>query len=219
MIAAAQPPITWTTSTPTPDGLTSVFRLGLAGGIGSGKSTVSARLAEHGAVVIDYDRLAREAVEPGTPGLAAIAERFGDEVIAADGTLDRDALGAVVFGDDTARADLEAITHPAIFELATALEATVADDGVVVHDLPLLVEAGMATLFDLVVVVDVPEDVQVERLVTLRGMTEAEVRARQAAQASREERAAVADVVLDNTGTVEELEARVDELWDRITTS
>jgi dephospho-CoA kinase len=193
-----------------------VFRLGLAGGIGSGKSTVSARLAEHGAVVIDYDRLAREAVEPGTPGLAAIAERFGDQVIAADGTLDRNALGAVVFGDDTARADLEAITHPAIFELATALEATVADDGVVVHDLPLLVEAGMATLFDLVVVVDVPEDVQVERLVTLRGMTEAEVRARQAAQASREERAAVADVVLDNTGTIEDLEARVDELWTSI---
>ena len=218
MIAAARPPITWTTSTPTRDELTSVFRLGLAGGIGSGKSTVSARLAEHGAVVIDYDRLAREAVEPGTPGLAAIAERFGDQVIAADGTLDRNALGAVVFGDDTARADLEAITHPAIFELATALEATVADDGVVVHDLPLLVEAGMATLFDLVVVVDVPEDVQVERLVTLRGMTEAEVRARLAAQASREERAAVADVVLDNTGTIEDLEARVDELWTRIQT-
>ncbi|MFZ0141907.1 MAG: dephospho-CoA kinase [Aeromicrobium sp.] len=193
-----------------------MFRLGLAGGIGSGKSTVSARLAEHGAVVIDYDRLAREAVEPGTPGLAAIAERFGDEVIAADGTLDRDALGAVVFGDDTARADLEAITHPAIFELATALEATVADDGVVVHDLPLLVEAGMATLFDLVVVVDVPAYVQVDRLVTLRGMTEEEVRARLAAQASREERAAVADVVLDNTGTIEDLEARVDELWTSI---
>jgi dephospho-CoA kinase len=193
-----------------------VFRLGLAGGIGSGKSTVSARLAEHGAVVIDYDRLAREAVEPGTPGLAAIAERFGDQVIAEDGTLDRDALGAVVFGDSTARADLEAITHPAIFKLATELEATVADDGVVVHDLPLLVEAGMATLFDLVVVVDVPEYVQVERLVTLRGMTEAEVRARLAAQASRKERAAVADVVLDNTGTIEDLEARVDELWTRI---
>ncbi len=193
-----------------------MFRIGLAGGIGSGKSTVSARLAELGAVVIDYDRLARESVEPGTPGLAAIAERFGDDVIAADGTLDRNALGAVVFGDDTARADLEAITHPAIFELATALEATVADDGVVVHDLPLLVEAGMATLFDLVVVVDVPEDVQVERLVTLRGMTEAEVRARLAAQASREERAAVADVVLDNTGTIEDLEARVDELWTRV---
>ena len=216
MIAAAPPPITWTTSTPTPDGLTSVFRLGLAGGIGSGKSTVSARLAEHGAVVIDYDRLAREAVEPGTPGLAAIAERFGNEVIAKDGSLDRDALGTVVFGDDTARADLEAITHPAIFELATALEATVADDGVVVHDLPLLVEAGMATLFDLVVVVDVPGYVQVDRLVTLRGMTEAEARARLAAQASREERAAVADVVLDNTGTIEDLEARVDELWTSI---
>jgi dephospho-CoA kinase len=196
-----------------------VFRLGLAGGIGSGKSTVSARLAAHGATVIDYDKLAREAVEPGTPALAAIVERFGDDVIAADGTLDRVALGAVVFGDDAARADLEAITHPAIFELAAGLEAAVPDDGVVVHDVPLLVEKGMAALYDLVVVVDVPEDVQVERLVTLRGLTEADARARLASQTSREERAAVADVVLDNTGTIEDLEARVDELWNRIQSS
>ena len=190
-----------------------MFRLGLTGGIGSGKSTVSARLADHGAVVIDYDQLAREAVELGTPGLTAIAERFGGDVIAADGTLDRTALGAVVFGDDAARADLEAITHPAILDLAIALEATVPDDGVVVHDHPLLVEMGMAAFCDLVVVVDVPEDVQVERLVTLRGMTEADARARLAAQTSREERAAVADVVLDNSGSIADLEARVDELW------
>jgi dephospho-CoA kinase len=193
-----------------------VFRLGLTGGIGSGKSTVSARLATHGATVIDYDLLAREAVEVGTPALAAIAERFGSDVIAADGTLDRPALGAVVFGDDGARADLEAITHPAILDLAIALEATVPDDGVVVHDHPLLVEMGMAALCDLVVVVDVPEDVQVERLVTLRGMTEKDARARLAAQTSREERAAVADVVLDNIGSIEDLEARVDEIWARI---
>ena len=193
-----------------------MFRLGLTGGIGSGKSTVSARLATHGAIVIDYDLLAREAVEPGTPALAAIAERFGDEVLAADGTLDRTALGAVVFGNDAARHDLEAITHPAIWDLAIAREAAVPDDGVVVHDHPLLVEVGMAAFCDLVVVVDVPEDVQVERLVTLRGLTEADARARLAAQTSREERAAVADVVLDNTGTVEELEARVDEIWTRI---
>ena len=192
-----------------------MFRLGLTGGIGSGKSTVSARLAAHGAVVIDYDQLARDAVELGTPALAAIAERFGPDVIAEDGTLDRPALGAVVFGDDAARADLEAITHPAIIELAAALEATVPDDGVVVHDHPLLVEMGMATVCDLVVVVDVPEDVQVERLVELRGMTQEDARARMAAQASREERRAAADVVLENTGSIADLEARVDELWDR----
>lgn len=190
-----------------------MFRLGLTGGIGSGKSTVSARLATHGAVVIDYDRLARDAVEIGTPALAAIAERFGPEVIAADGTLDRPALGAIVFGDDAARADLEAITHPAIFELAIALETTVPDDGVVVHDHPLLIEMGMVGFCDLVVVVDVPEDVQVERLVELRGMSEADARARMAAQASREERRAAAGVVLENTGSIADLEARVDELW------
>ena len=190
-----------------------MFRLGLTGGIGSGKSTVSARLASHGAVVIDYDQLARDAVEVGTPALAAIAERFGPDVIAPDGSLDRPALGSIVFGDDAARADLEAITHPAIVELAIAREETVPDDGVVVHDHPLLVEMGMAAFCDLVVVVDAPEDVQVERLVTTRGMTEADARARMAAQASREERLAEADVVLDNTGSIEDLEARVDELW------
>ena len=194
-----------------------MFRLGLTGGIGSGKSAVSARLATHGAIVIDYDLLAREAVEPGTPALAAIAERFGADVIAADGTLDRTALAAVVFGDDAARHDLEAITHPAIFDLAIAREATVADDAVVVHDHPLLVEVGMDAFCDLVVVVDAPEDVQLERLVTLRGMTESDARARLAAQTSREDRAAAADIVLDNTGSIEDLEARVDEIWIRIT--
>jgi dephospho-CoA kinase len=190
-----------------------MFRLGLTGGIGSGKSTVSARLAHHGAIVIDYDQLARDAVAVGTPALAAIAERFGADVMAPDGTLDRPALGSVVFGDDTARADLEAITHPAIVELAVRQEATVPDDGVVVHDHPLLVEMGMAAFCDLVVVVDAPEDLQVERLVSLRGMSEADARARMAAQASRDERLAEADVVLDNTGSIADLEARVDELW------
>lgn len=193
-----------------------MFRLGLTGGIGSGKSTVSARLATHGAIVIDYDLLAREAVEPGTPALAAIAERFGDDVIAADGTLDRTALGAVVFGDDAARHDLEAITHPAIWDLAIAREATAPDDGVVVHDHPLLVEVGMDAFCDLVIVVDVPEDVQLERLVSLRGMTEAAAQARLAAQTSREERLAAADIVLDNTGSIEDLEAEVDQVWTRI---
>ena len=192
-----------------------MFRLGLTGGIGAGKSTVSARLAAHGAVVIDYDKLARDAVELGTPALAAIADRFGPDVIAADGTLNREALGAVVFGDDAARADLEAITHPAIIELAVVMETTVPADGVVVHDHPLLVEMGMATVCDLVIVVDVPEDVQVERLVELRGMSEQDARARMAAQSSREERRAAADVVLENTGSIADLEAQVDELWDQ----
>ena len=190
-----------------------MFRLGLTGGIGSGKSTVSARLASHGAVVIDYDKLARDAVELGTPALAAITERFGPDVIAADGTLNREALGTVVFGDAAARADLEAITHPAIIDLAVALEATVSEGGVVVHDHPLLVEMGMTSFCDLVVVVDVPEDLQVERLVKLRGMTQEDARARMAAQASREERRAAADVVLENTGSIADLEARVDQLW------
>jgi dephospho-CoA kinase len=193
-----------------------MFRLGLTGGIGSGKSTVSARLAAHGAFVIDYDQLAREVVEPGTPGLAAIVERFGPDVIAADGSLDRPALGAVVFADEAARIDLEAITHPAIRDLALAQEATVPGDGVVVHDHPLLAEMQMTSHFDLVVVVDSPEHVQVERLVELRGMTEADVRARLAAQATREDRLAVAHIVLDNTGSIADLEAEVDALWERI---
>ena len=192
-----------------------MLRVGLTGGIGSGKSTVSGRLAEHGAVVIDYDQLARDAVALGTPGLAAIKERFGAEVIAADGTLDRPALGKIVFGDDAARADLEAITHPAIFELAVAMESTVPEDGVVVHDHPLLVEIGMAGTCDLVIVVDAPEDVQVDRLVTLRGMSEEDARARMAAQSSREERRAAADVVLENAGSIADLEAKVDQLWSK----
>ncbi|WP_435715508.1 dephospho-CoA kinase [Aeromicrobium sp. CF4.19] len=190
------------------------MRVGLTGGIGSGKSTVSARLAEHGAVVIDYDLLAREAVEPGTPALEQIAERFGAAVIAADGSLDRPALGSVVFTDDTARRDLEAITHPAIRELGLRREDEASDAGVVVHDHPLLAEMGMARQCDVVVVVDVPLEVQVERLVEQRRMSASDARARIAAQASREDRLAVADVVLDNAGSPEALEIAVDALWD-----
>ena len=196
-----------------------MFRLGLTGGIGSGKSTVSAFLADRGAVVIDYDLLAREAVEPGTAALESIEDRFGAAVITAAGDLDRPALGAIVFADEAARADLEAITHPAIRDLALAAEASVPARGVVVHDHPLLAEMGMAARCDLVVVVDVPEDIQVKRLIELRGMSESDARARLGAQASREERLAVADVVIDNTGSVDELEARVDELWGFITRS
>ncbi|GAA0190039.1 hypothetical protein GCM10008944_02140 [Cytobacillus oceanisediminis] len=192
------------------------LQVGLTGGIGSGKSTVSARLSELGAVVVDYDLLAREAVEPGSAALAAIGARFGDDVIAPDGTLDRPALGSVVFADEQARRDLEAITHPAIRELAAARVAQAPAEAVVVHDHPLLVEMGMAGQCDTVVVVDVPTDVQVERLVEQRGMPEADARARLAAQTSREERLAVADEVLDNSGTREQLLDAVDALWERL---
>lgn len=193
------------------------LQVGLTGGIGSGKSTVSARLRELGAVVVDYDLLAREAVEPGTPALAAIRERFGDAVVTADGSLDRPALGQVVFADDTARRDLEAITHPAIRDLAAARVAAAPDDAVVVHDHPLLVEMDMAASCDVVVVVDLPPELQVRRLVEQRGMTEADARARLAAQTSREARLAAADEVLDNQGTPEDLRAAVDTLWTRLT--
>lgn len=190
-----------------------MLRVGLTGGIGSGKSTVSARLREHGAVVIDYDVLAREAVAVGSVALRRIRDRFGDDVIAPDGSLDRPALGAVVFSDESARRDLEAITHPAIRDLARAREEAAAGSDVVLHDHPLLVEMGMAQACDLVVVVDVAPDVQVARLVRDRGMSEDDARARLAAQTGRDERRAAADVVLDNSGSVGDLEAAVDRLW------
>ena len=194
------------------------MRVGLTGGIGSGKSTVSALLADRGAVVIDYDLLAREVVQVGTPALAAIIERFGSGVLLPDGSLDRPALGAVVFGDDDARRDLEAITHPAIGELAWARDEAASAGSIVVHDHPLLVETGLAQLMDVVVVVDVAEDVQVDRLVRLRGMAEEDARARIAAQASRDDRRSAADVVIDNSGTPEDLVEAVDALWERLTT-
>lgn len=193
-----------------------MLRVGLTGGIGSGKSSVSALLATHGAVVIDYDVLAREAVEPGSPGLEAIAERFGAEVIAGDGTLDRPALAAIVFADPAALSDLNAITHPAIWRLAAAREAEAGPDAIVVHDNPLLVEMGAAEHCDVVIVVDVPEDVQVARLVSNRGMSESEARARIAAQASRQQRTGAADLVIDNTGPLDELALIVGGAWDEL---
>ena len=192
------------------------MRVGLTGGIGSGKSTVSVLLAEHGAVVIDYDLIAREVVEPGMPALAAIVERFGPAILLPDGHLDRPALGSIVFGDESARRDLEAITHPAIGQLAWSRDASTPAGAVIVHDHPLLIEVGLNKMVDLVVVVDVPEDVQVDRLVRLRGMAEGDVRARIAAQSSREGRLAAADVVLDNSGSPDQLVAAVDALWERL---
>lgn len=189
------------------------MRLGLTGGIGSGKSTASTRLRELGATVLDYDQLARDVVEPGSNGLAAIAERFGAGVLRADGTLDRPALGAIVFADPAALKDLEGITHPAIRARAALLEREAGPDTVVVHDNALLVDMGAHRAMDAVVVVDVPVETQVERLVEHRGLTEADARARIAAQLSREERLAVADHVLDNAGSPDDLRAAVDALW------
>jgi dephospho-CoA kinase len=193
-----------------------VLRIGLTGGIGSGKSEVSRLLGRHGAVVIDADRLAREVVEPGTPGLAEVVETFGPGVLAADGSLDRPALGARVFGDDDGRRRLEAIVHPRVRARAAELEAAAGPDAVVVHDIPLLVETGQADGFDGVIVVDVPAEVQVQRLVTQRGMSEDEALSRIAAQASREQRTGVADWIIDNTGSLADLEATVARVWQEL---
>ena len=195
-------------------------RIGLTGGIASGKSTVADLLGARGALVIDADVLAREVVEPGTPGLAAVVARFGPSVLAPDGRLDRAALARVVFSADdasrTARRDLEAVIHPAVRARAAELEAGAAPGRPVVQVIPLLVETGQADGFDLVVVVDVPEEVQRARLLARGGLTEAEADARIAAQASRAERLAVADVVLDNDGSRDDLVRHVDELWARL---
>jgi dephospho-CoA kinase len=187
--------------------------VGLTGGIGAGKSAVSSRLAERGAVVIDSDVLAREVVARGTDGLAEVVEAFGDGVLTAEGDLDRPALGRIVFGDEPARRKLEAIIHPRVRARAAEIEAAADTDAIVVHDIPLLVETGQANKFEVVLVVDVPVEVQLERLTGQRGMAEAEARQRIASQASREDRLAVADVVVDNSGSLEHLDRRLDEVW------
>jgi dephospho-CoA kinase len=175
------------------------MRIGLTGGIASGKSTVAAILADLGAVIIDSDQLAREVVEPGTDGLERIRDRFGDAVIGSDGRLDRPALGRIVFGDATARSDLEAIIHPAVRRRAAELEAAADPDAVVVQMIPLLVETGQAGRFDAVIVVDVPPDVQRERLIARNRLSAAEADARIAAQAGRDARLAAATLVIDNS--------------------
>jgi dephospho-CoA kinase len=189
------------------------MRVGLTGGVGSGKSTVSAMFAELGAVVVDADLLAREVVAPGTEGLAAVVAAFGDEVLTADGELDRPAMGALVFADAERRRTLEGIIHPRVRARATEIEAAAPPGVVVVHDIPLLTETGQAGAFDAVVVVDVPVATQVERMVRLRSMTREEAEARIAAQATREERLAVATHVIDNSGSLEELRTRVSEVY------
>jgi dephospho-CoA kinase len=189
-----------------------VLNIGLTGGIGSGKSTVSALLADRGAVIVDADRIAREVVEPGTPGLAAVVAAFGESVVGPDGGLDRPALAAVVFADPEARARLDGIVHPLVRARAAEVVAAAPPDAVLVHDIPLLVETGQAGRYELVLVVQADLDTRVARLVQ-RGMTEDDARARIAAQATDEQRAAVADVVLDNSGTRAELAAQVDRFW------
>lgn len=191
-----------------------MLRVGLTGGIGSGKSTVSAELARLGAVVVDADRIARDVLGPGTPGLAAVVAEFGPQVLTPEGTLDRPALGRVVFADPVARTRLEEITHPLVAEESARREAAAGTGDVVVHDVPLIVENGLADRYDLVVVVGAPEEVRLTRLVEQRGMDRADALARIRAQADDAARRAVADVWLDNAGTREELLAAVRQLWE-----
>ena len=198
-----------------------MYLIGLTGGIASGKSVVAARLAERGAVVVDADKLAREVVEPGTPALAAIADRFGADVIAADGSLNRPALGAIIFTDPEARLALNAITHPAVWKRARELfaEAESADpDAVVVYDVPLLAEAAAdrPITFDLVVVVGASAETRLKRLVELRGLSEDEARHRISSQASDAERLALADVVVASDGSLAETLAQADALYARV---
>ncbi|RLV50083.1 dephospho-CoA kinase [Nocardioides mangrovicus] len=190
--------------------------MGLTGGVASGKSSVSALLREAGVTVIDADLLAREVVEPGTPGLAQVVEEFGDHLLTADGSLDRVALGRLVFADKSARRRLEAIVHPLVYERIAALEAQLAPGELVVHDIPLLVENDRAGDFDAVLVVDAPEEVQVERMVRDRGWSAGDARARIAAQVARERRLAAATVVIENTGTREDLRHRVSEVLEEL---
>ncbi len=190
--------------------------MGLTGGIASGKSEVSRRLAELGAVLIDADLLAREAVEPGSEGLAEVVREFGPGVLQDDGALDRAALGAKVFADPERRGQLNAIVHPRVRARAAELMAAASDDAVVVQDIPLLVETGQAGSFDVVVVVDAPDDLRIRRLAERNGMTREEAAARMAAQATREERLAAADHVIENSGSLDELRAAVDRLWQDV---
>jgi dephospho-CoA kinase len=189
------------------------LRVGLTGGIGTGKSEVSRRLVSYGAVVIDADAVAREVVAPGTPGLAEVASAFGPDVLRGDGSLNRERLGELVFGDESLRRKLNAIVHPRVRERMAELERQAGDAPVIVHDVPLLAENHLAGSFDLVVVVDVPARIQLDRLARERGMSREQVAARMNAQATREDRLAVADIVVDNSGSLAELDREVGDLW------
>ncbi len=191
-----------------------VIRLGLTGGIGAGKSTVAKTFVDRGAYIIDADKIAREVVEPGSAGLAALVEAFGSDILAADGSLDRPALAAKAFVDEESRKTLNGITHPLIGARTQDLLAAAPDDAVVVQDIPLLVENHTAPFFHLVVIVFADADVRLHRLTTMRGVDEADARARIAAQATDEQRRAVADVWLDNSGSADDLAAAAARVWD-----
>lgn len=196
-----------------------MIHVGLTGGIGAGKSAVADRLVAHGATLLDSDLIAREVVAPGTPGLVAVLRRFGPAVALPDGTLDRQTLGEIVFSDGRARADLEGIVHPLVLARTAELAAAAPPEAVVVNDVPLLVEAGLASTFDVVIVVVASVEVRVRRLTDLRGMTESEAMARIGAQATDDQRRAVADFVITNEGTFAELTRQVDRVWDELTSS
>ena len=194
-----------------------MLRVGLTGGIGSGKSEVSRRLAARGAPIIDADLAARDVVQPGTPGLGEIATVFGPRVLRPDGSLDREQLGQLVFADPGLRAKLNAIVHPLVHERMRQLEqqaiAAAGPAAIIVHDVPLLAENGLGRGFDTVLVVDAPDDQRVQRLTATRGMTAAHAQDRMAAQASRQQRLAIAGIVIDNSGTLDDLDRRVEEVW------
>ena len=193
-----------------------VLRVGLTGGIGSGKSEVARRLAAQGAVVIDADQIAREVVEPGTAGLAEVVREFGPEILLPDGRLNRPRLGEIVFTDPELRGKLNGIVHPLVRARSQALEDAAEPGAIVVQDVPLLTENNLAGLFDLVVVVDVPPRIQLDRLARHRDMDRDQARARMAAQASRADRLAIAGIVIDNSGSLAELDRQVGELWTEL---
>jgi dephospho-CoA kinase len=196
-----------------------VLNVGLTGGIGAGKSEVTRRFADLGATIIDADALAREVVDVGTPGLTAVIAEFGKDMLAADGSLDRDKLAALVFNDDAARQRLNGIVHPLVGERVMQLMTDAQEhhpDGVVINDVPLIVEAGVAERYDVIVVVDAPEQTQLDRLTQVRGMTDADAKARMSKQASRDDRRAIADYVIDNAGDLESLDAQVNEIWTQL---
>jgi len=193
-----------------------MLRVGLTGGIGAGKSEVSRRLAAQGAVIVDADMIAREVVAADTAGFAQVVEAFGRDVIGADGELDRARLGDIVFADEQKLASLNAIVHPRVGARMRELERAAGPSSIVVHDVPLIAENGLADAYDLVVVVDVSPRIQLDRLVRHRGMSRAQAQVRMAAQARREQRLSIADIVVDNSGSLAELDRQVGELWSEL---
>ena len=193
-----------------------MLRVGLTGGIGAGKSEVSRRLAAQGAALIDADAIARQVVMPGTDGLAAVVAEFGDGVLQADGSLDREQLGEIVFADPARLARLNEIIHPLVGQRMAELEQEAGADAIIVHDVPLIAENELAAAYDLVVVVDAPEHAQLERLIRHRQMSQEQAEARMAAQVGRDQRLAIADLVVDNSSSLAELDRQVGDLWGEL---